>query len=380
MPPRSFNPYLRGGDRPYIHARMAQARDGDNAERPIDVDAFPGGAGAGGASARRATIGRAAPPRGRVRRAPAAAGLGGQAPVIEMEDDDDNQPPRIGLPEEREKGLPFNIIVPDRLKFEKRHQLFTDSLKPDPLDGKSKVVPEGWERVYEIWGVGDKHIHVLERLGIDESLLRAKEPKGEIRRRRVAAAAAAAGGAPPPETWWKFWQREPIKLWKDLGFTTWVSRSGFAEKRKGISRGLGQEDGWVPLRLGFDKEWSIEDEEEDVWFQMLYMHLFVRIISFVEKYFDHGDIDSSTYGGNFIWLEDFPKEFLWYVKKVARQDNNFGGWDVLLTINSLRRCLVIAVISKVLETWIFDDLFFGAEDNQILMLETQDRGLIASEG
>ncbi|KAK4458802.1 hypothetical protein QBC42DRAFT_313410, partial [Cladorrhinum samala] len=81
-----------------------------------------------------------------------------------------------------------------------------------------------------------------------------------------------------------------------------------------------------------------------------------------------------------IWLEDFPKEFLWYVKKVARQDNNFGGWDALLTINSLRRSLVVAVIAKVLETWIFDDLFFGAEDDQILMLETQDRGLLASEG
>ncbi|KAK4164241.1 hypothetical protein QBC43DRAFT_211297 [Cladorrhinum sp. PSN259] len=113
---------------------------------------------------------------------------------------------------------------------------------------------------------------------------------------------------------------------------------------------------------------------------MCYTHLFLRVESFARKYFDLGDMDTDSYHGEYVWLEDLPKEFLWYAKKVARQDNFNGQWDTLLTLSTFRRCLVIAIFAKVLETFIWDELLFGGRKDQFLMLSSQDQSLLGLDG
>jgi hypothetical protein len=71
---------------------------------------------------------------------------------------------------------------------------------------------------------------------------------------------------------------------------------------------------------------------------------------------------------------------MWFVEKVAMQDNNAGGWDALLTKKVMRECLVTGVIGKVLETAVFDELLFGADAVQKRMLEAQDECTLQFEG
>jgi hypothetical protein len=129
------------------------------------------------------------------------------------------------------------------------------------------------------------------------------------------------------------------------------------------------------------------------WFEMVYAHLFERTREFAEGYFGLGNMPaaggaapgSEPWGGwegkGVVWLEaGFSEQFLWFVEQVAMQDNNAGGWDVLLTKKTHRECLVTGVIGKVLQMAVFDDLLFGADKTQKTMLEAQDECTLQFEG
>jgi hypothetical protein len=150
-------------------------------------------------------------------------------------------------------------------------------------------------------------------------------------------------------------------------------------------------DGWYPTRTRFDQPWR-KAEYETEWYEAVYWNLFVRVREFVKEYFGGGDIPGVPVvppvgGGDgcgergFPWLEgEFSKEFMWFVEKVAIQDNNVGGWDALLRRGVMRECLVTGIIAKLLETSVFDELLFGADQTQKTMLESQDECTLQYEG
>jgi hypothetical protein len=135
-----------------------------------------------------------------------------------------------------------------------------------------------------------------------------------------------------------------------------------------------------------------EDDLPSEWYEDVYTHLYGRVRSLVREYFGYGDLPVVVAaaggqggrggGGGEVWLDGgFSKQFMWFVQKVAMQDNNLaGGWDDLLVRRPLREYLATGVIAKALETCVFDDLLFGADKDQKGMLEAQDRCTLELEG
>ncbi|KXX80163.1 hypothetical protein MMYC01_204136 [Madurella mycetomatis] len=181
-------------------------------------------------------------------------------------------------------------------------------------------------------------------------------PSCQIPSRRAARDASASatafspyrdeeGGGGEPGRWGE--ESEPAGRFGHLSTPPWTGIGGGGCPRwrrsrcpgtgRGASRVGRSAGGWRPTRAGFE---------------MLYSHLCVR---------------ARDFGG-------------WFAKRVAKQDNHVGGWDVLLKMEKHRRYLVIDVIGKVLEMCVFDELLFSAEGEQKEMLEAQDRCTFDMEG
>ena len=139
---------------------------------------------------------------------------------------------------------------------------------------------------------------------------------------------------------------------------------------------------WRPTRLGFRFQWP-DEELTAHWYRMVYVHLYLRVAAFAAKYFEHGDIVSNPgrAKGKSVWAEEvFSSQFLYCVSRIARQDNNAGGWDVLLTSSRHRKWLVTGIIGMVLQIGVFDELLFGAEETQQTMFDAQDECTIQLDG
>ncbi|GAB1310256.1 hypothetical protein MFIFM68171_00466 [Madurella fahalii] len=238
-----------------------------------------------------------------------------------------------------------------------------------------------------------QHESRVRRLGIRDSLLRPAprpipprpnggegEEGGGGRGEGPERPGAFAYLSTPPWTWHRWWWLSalaPFPLpwdWARPG-PRWPERT-----LDELDRG-----GWRPTRVGFEIErWpsGAGEELESTWFEMLYSHLYVRAGAFAREYFGYKDI-VPTRGSSRerVWLEGgFSKQFRWYAQRVAKQDNHAGGWDALLKMEKHRRYLVTGVIGKVLEMCVFDELLFGAEEDQKRMLEAQDRCTLDMEG
>ncbi|KAK3907023.1 hypothetical protein C8A05DRAFT_40206 [Staphylotrichum tortipilum] len=148
--------------------------------------------------------------------------------------------------------------------------------------------------------------------------------------------------------------------------------------------------GWRPTRTRFELRWP-DGEIDSVWYENVYSHLYLRVSAVAKSYFGYGDLQglggAGAGGGGggggkgLVWLDaGFSTQFMWFVEKVAMQDNRAGGWDELLVKELHRTCLVTGVIGKVLETCVFDDLLFGADEIQKKMLEGQDECTLELEG
>ncbi|KAH6853576.1 hypothetical protein B0I37DRAFT_10201 [Chaetomium sp. MPI-CAGE-AT-0009] len=222
------------------------------------------------------------------------------------------------------------------------------------------------------------------RLGIAESLLRPATPAGEAEALAAgrgwgawlagAAGAAAMGAATLGGA---------LGAGGGGGMRMRMRRRGLAELTSGA---------WRPTRTRFEVRWPVGGEGAELgseWFEMVYAHLFGRVREFAGRYFGLGDLpvaaapgSGSVAGGEGrVWLEGgFEEQFLWFVAQVAMQDNNAGGWDVLLMKKVYRECLVTGVVGKVLEMAVFDDLLFGADKVQKDMLKAQDECTLDLEG
>jgi hypothetical protein len=161
-----------------------------------------------------------------------------------------------------------------------------------------------------------------------------------------------------------------------LGWTPgkwWRGRRGLEELTRGE---------WRPVRPRFGGHWPFGEIESD-WYERVYAHLYAKVGEFVGEYFGYGDLPVSVGGGEreLVWLKTgFSEQFLWFVEKVAIQDNAAGGWDALLVERRYRECLVTGVLAKALEASVLDDLLFGADEVQKNMLKAQDECTLEFDG
>ncbi|KAL2165341.1 hypothetical protein VTH06DRAFT_638 [Thermothelomyces fergusii] len=186
----------------------------------------------------------------------------------------------------------------------------------------------------------------------------------------------------------------------------WGWRGWWGRGRGRRQRGLEEltSGTWRPARARLDGRWPAAHgggELESEWYERAYGDLFGRVRDFAAAYFGYGDLadpsapSSSTTRGVRVWVPPggapgrggsvwadagLSEQFCWFVAQVAVQDNNAGGWDVLLTRRRQREHLVAGVIGKILEMEVFDDLLFGADRVQKRMLEAQDECTLDYEG
>lgn len=80
------------------------------------------------------------------------------------------------------------------------------------------------------------------------------------------------------------------------------------------------------------------------------------------------------------WKTEYPEDFYAFVMTVAREDEQAGGWDKLLTNGKERTMLLTAVIMKILGLEVLDSLLFGASKAHLDDLHQLDKEDIATEG
>ncbi|KAJ4388351.1 hypothetical protein N0V85_007649, partial [Neurospora sp. IMI 360204] len=143
-----------------------------------------------------------------------------------------------------------------------------------------------------------------------------------------------------------------------------------------------RESGWRPTQLGFDHiRWPTDKEKEfqSDWYGILWYDLMQRVYRWAEKYFDNEGSDvklaaKSVKDWTNLWKQaGVSDQFVHYASLVARQDNNHpAGWDVLLAKGRYRKFLMVAVLVRLLQEQVFDELLFGADRGTKRMLEAQD--------
>ncbi|KAK0631757.1 hypothetical protein B0T14DRAFT_572988 [Immersiella caudata] len=149
--------------------------------------------------------------------------------------------------------------------------------------------------------------------------------------------------------------------------------------------GAGQTPKWRPVKLDIRKQWPIGKELDSHWYKSVWVELFIRVRHFAKKYFEfegsaYSDFLPEWEGGK-LWKEaGLGEVFLHYAQLVARQDNKDGGWEGLLGEKERRTALVVAVISRVLQTEVFDEYLFGASTTARKMFKAQDSATITTEG
>jgi hypothetical protein len=105
----------------------------------------------------------------------------------------------------------------------------------------------------------------------------------------------------------------------------------------------------------------------------------LRIEAVVTEYFGYGNLEVP--GGRKAWkMAGMGEAFLHYAQLVARQDNNAGGWEVVMREKARRVYLVMGVLTRVLQTEVFDEYLFGVDKKTREMLKAQDKLTVASEG
>lgn len=131
---------------------------------------------------------------------------------------------------------------------------------------------------------------------------------------------------------------------------------------------------------------SVPDEEKsDTWFELLFVDVFAHARRFVNAHFGFGNIprrEEEDEEANSLWLEGggFSKEFLAYASLVARQDSLLGGWEALLRSETQRTAMVCGIIAKALEDGAWDELLFGASEEQQRLLAELDLGTVQCDG
>ena len=150
--------------------------------------------------------------------------------------------------------------------------------------------------------------------------------------------------------------------------------------RRGHSRSLERLARQPPSRMRFAMAWPRDKELSGAWFEILYTHLYARTFQLAERYFTYKHIPFVPPWDSLWVREDFSPQFVYYAGLVARGDAKTGGWETVLRKSYYRQYLIMGIIGKVLETSVFNELLFGADDNQAALLKAQDEATLHLEG
>jgi len=127
-----------------------------------------------------------------------------------------------------------------------------------------------------------------------------------------------------------------------------------------------------------------KEDWNDPWFENLIHDLIVRIEDFSKAHFDGGICFPQDYKGS-PWSEVSP-EFVDFASRVARGDPLRDSWARLLVDKEERSCLVMGVLSMILEKNVFSELLFGCDDHAIkggvsnsAALEMLDKNMLMDE-
>ncbi|KAI9744442.1 MAG: hypothetical protein M1818_001971 [Claussenomyces sp. TS43310] len=121
---------------------------------------------------------------------------------------------------------------------------------------------------------------------------------------------------------------------------------------------------------------------DDTFYEHKVTQLYRQIETVAEVYFglptpDGYEIDRQD---NNPWLQDLPVEFMNYAELVAEPDWHSGGWTRLMCDVSQRKFLIIGILARILESKVFSELLFGADEYQTAMLETMEKTLVLQDG
>ncbi|KEY68387.1 hypothetical protein S7711_01164 [Stachybotrys chartarum IBT 7711] len=132
----------------------------------------------------------------------------------------------------------------------------------------------------------------------------------------------------------------------------------------------------LPLRrsvIPFDELRNLHD------FNVLankFNRLLWSVRTFVEDSFGTVELHARTSP----WKTKYPEDFYAFIMTVAREDEQAGGWDKLLTNGKERNMLLTAVVMKILGLEVLDSLLFGASKAHLEDLHQLDKKDIATEG
>jgi hypothetical protein len=153
-------------------------------------------------------------------------------------------------------------------------------------------------------------------------------------------------------------------------------------KRENSLRFTEQEDDEefpIPTQYTYPPHW--QGDRPDEYFETQFSKLYDQLIDFSQTYFNYPNIADHIYEhGEDLWklLPDSEK-FVLYASQVAQPDPVAGKWNGLLSNNESRSTLVAGIISRVLQKEIFDELLFGAREDQKEAMEKVEMSLVGNE-
>ncbi|KAI1138027.1 hypothetical protein F5Y05DRAFT_48122 [Hypoxylon sp. FL0543] len=129
---------------------------------------------------------------------------------------------------------------------------------------------------------------------------------------------------------------------------------------------------------------SHPSDYSDDFYKRHFRQLYSNTVQFAKKWFD-GQLNLSRLEGrnrehNRIWSLELTPQFIEYAGLVAHDDLHFQGWPTTLNDSVHRRWLVVGILAQIMEKKIFNQLFFGADDDIADELERQDLKWIREEG
>ncbi|KAL8303900.1 hypothetical protein RB597_004720 [Gaeumannomyces tritici] len=136
--------------------------------------------------------------------------------------------------------------------------------------------------------------------------------------------------------------------------------------------------GYTPTRIEIalpHAEW----ERKDSWFEETFRHLYWATYTFSVRRF--GQHNFRLPMGRSPWADaELSPQFLSFASQLSRQDPLVGGWDHVLKDKTHRACLVTGIISKVLVENVFNELLWGATDQQTWFLRAHDEATLSDDG
>ncbi len=161
----------------------------------------------------------------------------------------------------------------------------------------------------------------------------------------------------------------------------WVPLSTSAAnggRRRFWTRTLADIAQYKPTRLEFTFQQPAEDWSDD-WYELLVSHLYERARRFALDEFGY-TVAAPRGRSASVWAKDFSAEFISLASQATRKDVNIGGWDTILLDGKDRAYLVLGVLSRVLDEYVFSELAFGDSEANKKLWNALDENHLEEEG